>query len=154
MEYPCSPINFLDSKIKMLNNKIVQLEDKITLLNERLPDEPLTEIYHINDTNVDYRKEFLAFVMITNDPIIEQGFLYGKNLNDDELILENVGKQGILPNSGVVKKTTTDRYKTGIMSLLYGLTKKDGFANVRPYILYQIDDKNIIEYGKAVRYTY
>lgn len=154
MEYPCSPINFLDSKIKMLNNKIVQLEDKITLLNERLPDEPLTEIYHINDTNVDYRKEFLAFVMISNDTIIEQGFIYGKNINDDELVIENVGKQGSLPNSGIIKKSTTDKHKTGIISILYGLSKKDGFANVRPYILYQIDDKNIIKYGKAVRYTY
>ena len=63
-----------------------------------------------------------------------QGFIYGKNLADSELTLENVGNKGADANAGTVK-ILYNKNSAEQIALDYGLSKRDGKISVRAFVI-------------------
>ena len=59
------------------------------------------------------------------ETVVKQGFVYGKNLADSELTLDNVGNKGADANAGTVK-ILYNKNSAEQIALDYGLSKKDG----------------------------
>ena len=68
------------------------------------------------------------------ETVVKQGFIYGKNLADSELTLDNVGNKGADANAGTVKIAYTKNSAADI-SLRYGLSKKDGKVSAAAFVL-------------------
>ena len=73
------------------------------------------------------------------ETVVQQGFVYGKNLDDSELTLENVGNKGAGTNAGTVKIVYT-KNSAQDFALRYGLTKKDGKVSARAFVITKTAD--------------
>ena len=73
------------------------------------------------------------------ETVVQQGFVYGKNLADSELTLENVGNKGADANAGTVKILYTKNSAQDI-ALRYGLAKKDGKVSARAFVITKTAD--------------
>lgn len=76
------------------------------------------------------------------ETVVQQGFVYGKNLADSELTLENVGNKGAAANAGTVKILYTKNSAQGI-ALRYGLAKKDGKVSARAFVITKAADGSL-----------
>lgn len=76
------------------------------------------------------------------ETVVQQGFIYGKNLADSELTLENVGNKGAAANAGTVKILYTKNSAQDI-ALRYGLAKKDGKVSARAFVITKAADGTI-----------
>ena len=68
------------------------------------------------------------------ETVVKQGFIYGKNLADSELTLENVGNKGAAANAGTVK-ILYNKNSAEQIALDYGLSKRDGKISVRAFVI-------------------
>ena len=68
------------------------------------------------------------------ETVVKQGFIYGKNLADSELTLDNVGNKGADANAGTVK-ILYNKNSAADISLRYGLSKKDGKVSARAFVI-------------------
>lgn len=68
------------------------------------------------------------------ETVVNQGFIYGKNLADSELTLENVGNKGADANAGTVK-ILYNKNSAEQIALDYGLSKRDGKISVRAFVI-------------------
>lgn len=108
----------------------------------------------------DYRIQFSGARYILNDTKITRiGYLVGKNMNETDLVLENVGNIGSNPDSGTVKETGLDKddtIKNAAHTTCYGISTKTGTACVRPYmkVVPTTGGQETVVYGKMVTYTY
>lgn len=85
------------------------------------------------DETSDYRMKFEANVCAFNEyTVIESGFIYGKNMDDDMLTPENIGKAN---SEGYVVKKSSNSGSTGKKVLSYGSTS-GGTVSARYYITY------------------
>lgn len=88
------------------------------------------------------------------ETVVKQGFIYGKNLADSELTLENVGNKGADANAGTVKIAYTKNSAADI-SLRYGLSKKDGKVSARAFVITKTADGTLKPTISEVKsYTY
>lgn len=88
------------------------------------------------------------------ETVVQQGFIYGKNLADSELTLENVGNKGAAANAGTVKILYTKNSAQDI-ALRYGLAKKDGKVSARAFVITKAADGTIIPTISNIEsYTY
>ena len=88
------------------------------------------------------------------ETVVKQGFIYGKNLADSELTLENVGNKGADANAGTVKIAYTKNSAADI-SLRYGLSKKDGKVSAAAFVITKIADGTLNKTISEVKsYTY
>lgn len=76
------------------------------------------------------------------ETVVQQGFVYGKNLADSELTLENVGNKGAAANAGTVKILYTKNSAQDI-ALRYGLAKKDGKVSARAFVITKTADGSL-----------
>lgn len=76
------------------------------------------------------------------ETVVQQGFVYGKNLADSELTLENVGNKGADANAGTVKILYTKNSAQDI-ALRYGLAKKDGKVSARAFVITKAADGSL-----------
>lgn len=76
------------------------------------------------------------------ETVVQQGFVYGKNLADSELTLENVGNKGAAANAGTVKILYTKNSAQDI-ALRYGLAKKDGKVSARAFVITKASDGSL-----------
>lgn len=76
------------------------------------------------------------------ETVVQQGFVYGKNLADSELTLENVGNKGAAANAGTVKILYTKNSAADI-ALRYGLAKKDGKVSARAFVITKTADGSL-----------
>ncbi len=76
------------------------------------------------------------------ETVVQQGFVYGKNLADSELTLENVGNKGAAANAGTVKILYTKNSAQDI-ALRYGLAKKDGKVSARAFVITKAADGSL-----------
>ena len=84
----------------------------------------------------------------------KQGFIYGKNLADSELTLDNVGNKGADANAGTVKIAYTKNSAADI-SLRYGLSKKDGKVSAAAFVITKTADGTLKKAISEVKsYTY
>ena len=88
------------------------------------------------------------------ETVVKQGFIYGKNLADSELTLENVGNKGADANAGNVKIAYTKNSAADI-SLRYGLSKKDGKVSAAAFVITKTADGTLNKTISEVKsYTY
>ena len=73
------------------------------------------------------------------ETVVKQGFIYGKNLADSELTLENVGNKGAAANAGTVK-ILYNKNSAEQIALDYGLSKRDGKISVRAFVITKTAD--------------
>ena len=88
------------------------------------------------------------------ETVVKQGFIYGKNLADSELTLDNVGNKGADANAGTVKIAYTKNSAADI-SLRYGLSKKDGKVSAAAFVITKTADGTLKPTISEVKsYTY
>lgn len=88
------------------------------------------------------------------ETVVKQGFIYGKNLADSELTLENVGNKGADANAGTVKIAYTKNSAADI-SLRYGLSKRDGKVSAAAFVITKTADGTLNKTISEVKsYTY
>lgn len=88
------------------------------------------------------------------ETVVKQGFIYGKNLADSELTLNNVGNKGADANAGTVKIAYTKNSAADI-SLRYGLSKKDGKVSAAAFVITKTADGTLKPTISEVKsYTY
>ena len=73
------------------------------------------------------------------ETVVKQGFVYGKNLADSELTLENVGNKGADANAGTVK-ILYNKNSAEQIALDYGLSKKDGKISAVAFVITKTAD--------------
>ncbi len=97
---------------------------------------------------------FLATRSMAGDATyVNAGFVYGKDLNNDDLVLEMVGKKGTKDTSGNVKAyyCTTDAQQ---FSVSYGVTAQTGTASARAFLAYESDGEITVIYAEPQVHTY
>lgn len=80
-----------------------------------------------------------------NETVVSQGFVYGKNVTDSDLTLENVGKTASGTNPGKVRVIYNNTNASQI-GLNYGLTSKTGVAGARAFVVTKDADGNVHTY--------
>lgn len=106
-----------------------------------------------NEAGREYRRNFLAEFNLGKDFVpLEAGFLYGKDMDDDFMFLENVGKK----NSGgyELKKISGTDFTDSTYRFSYGSSAKTGKVGARFYIKYTNGVKEYIVYSKVTTYFY
>lgn len=73
------------------------------------------------------------------ETVVKQGFIYGKNLADSELTLDNVGNKGADANAGTVK-ILYNKNSAEQIALDYGLSKKDGKISAVAFVIRKTAD--------------
>lgn len=121
---------------------------------QKLPSAVITE--NLQNEQIEYRRDFIADIDFTTDySIVECGFIYGKDMNDTMLTLENVGKAN--ENSNVVKKKVTAEYldiESTKHILNYGASAMQGTVSARFYIKYSNGVDYFVSYSNVNSYTY
>ena len=88
------------------------------------------------------------------ETVVKQGFIYGKNLADSELTLENVGNKGADANAGTVK-ILYNKNSAADISLRYGLSKRNGKVSARAFVITKTADGTLKPTISEVKsYTY
>lgn len=87
------------------------------------------------------------------ETVVKQGFIYGKNLADSELTLENVGNKGADANAGTVK-ILYNKNSAEQIALDYGLSKRDGKISVRAFVITKADGTLKPTMSDVETYTY
>lgn len=87
------------------------------------------------------------------ETVVKQGFIYGKNLADSELTLENVGNKGAADNAGTVK-ILYNKNSAEQIALDYGLSKRDGKISVRAFVITKADGTLKPTMSDVETYTY
>ena len=84
------------------------------------------------------------------------GFLYGKNLADDDMVLEMAGKPGTGTDAGTVRcAQNRSTEPEGQFVLYYGISAHVGTAAARAYLTYADADGALhTVYSAVLRYTY
>lgn len=81
----------------------------------------------------------VSFLATRNVPdgytLVNAGFVYGKNLSDADLDLDNVGKTGTAADAGVVKVAYASKTGADQFALNYGITSKTGKATAKAFIV-------------------
>ena len=83
-----------------------------------------------------------------NETVVSQGFVYGKNVTDSDLTLENVGKTASGTNPGKVRAIYNSTNASQI-GLNYGLTAMTGVAGARAFVVTKDADGNVHTYYSA-----
>lgn len=100
--------------------------------------------------------KFLATRCVPSDcKLLESGFIYGKGMNADDLVLENVGlSQGTA--GGTVKQVKNrNNSPDGQFALTYGVAAMNATAAARAYVIYSDADNNIsVVYSNVLIHTY
>ena len=88
------------------------------------------------------------------ETVVKQGFIYGKNLADSELTLDNVGNKGADANAGTVK-ILYNKNSAADISLRYGLSKRNGKVSARAFVITKTADGTLKPTISEVKsYTY
>lgn len=89
-----------------------------------------------------------------NYTYVNAGFVYGKNLTENDLNLDKVGTTGTGIDSGKVKavycSTDSEQFR-----LSYGITAMTGTASAKAFLAYvDKDGETVVIYGETQSYTY
>lgn len=119
---------------------------------------PVVSIIAKNYNAANGRVEFSATRSVVGEgnELVASGFVYGKNMNDSDLRVENVGNPGTGQNSGVVKMVINrETNPDGQFILSYGLSSKVGNACAKAFVTYKDSEGNVkTVYSDMVVYTY
>ena len=93
--------------------------------------------------------------VIPGETVVQQGFVYGKNLADSELTLENVGNKGAAANAGNVK-VIYNKNSAEQIALSYGLTSQNGKISAVAFVITKnnLTGKITPVYSNVMPFTY
>ncbi|MGN0523089.1 MAG: S8 family serine peptidase [Eubacterium sp.] len=112
----------------------------------------VTDIYNEQNESASNKRDFYAHVNLgTEYTVTECGFLYGKNQDEDFMILENAGQKG---SSGFALRQITFEPNSNIKSVTYGSSDSTGVVSARLYIKYTNGVKTYTYYSNVSSYTY
>lgn len=112
----------------------------------------VNDIYNEQSDSAANKREFYAHVSFgTEYTVTECGYLYGKNLDDDFMTVENVGKKG---SGGYALRQYQFEPNGNTMVMTYGSSDSKGVVSARFYIKYTNGVKNYIYYSDISSYTY
>ena len=87
--------------------------------------------------NSDYRYQFVATRTLASGAKAEKvGFVYGKNLADDELVIDKAGQNGAAADAGQIK-VGYNNFTDGVLEtvLQYGIKAKAGTIKARAFMI-------------------
>lgn len=97
---------------------------------------PTVNIVSAKQISGSHKVSFLATRNIPSGyTLVNAGFVYGKNLSDADLDLDNVGKNGTAADAGVVKVAYASKTGADQFALNYGITSKTGKATAKAFIV-------------------
>ena len=115
------------------------------------------ERYTDSEGTDSYKICFLATRTVPEDfTFIQAGFVYGKNLDENDLNLDNVGKSGHHENSGTVKAAYCARTEDDDQFfLIYGVKSESAPATARAFISYKDKDGKVhVLYSDVAVFNY
>lgn len=118
---------------------------------------PVVAAVSANQVAGSYKVEFVATrAMVDGCTYLKSGFVYGKNLNDADLTLANVGKKGSADNSGVVKAAYANSTEGSTQFILsYGISAQTGTASAKAFLTYQDQNGKVkTVYSDVMNHTY
>lgn len=119
---------------------------------------PVVSIVAKNYNENSGRVEFSATRSVVGEgnELVASGFVYGKNMNDADLTVENVGKTGTGNDSGTVKMVINrDTNPDGQFILIYGISSKVGDACAKAFVTYKDSEGKVnTVYSDMVVYSY
>lgn len=119
---------------------------------------PVVSIVAKNYNENSGRVEFSATRSVVGEgnELVASGFVYGKNMNDADLTVENVGKTGTGNDSGTVKMVINrDTNPDGQFILVYGISSKVGDACAKAFVTYKDSEGKVnTVYSDMVVYSY
>lgn len=87
--------------------------------------------------------------------IVNFGFVYGENLNDNDLSLANINEKGSNENSGIVRAIYSENASLPVKVFLCGLEKQMGTISAKAFVAYvDADGATQVEYSEPMHYTY
>ncbi|MBQ8981393.1 MAG: hypothetical protein IJ077_07270, partial [Eubacterium sp.] len=88
--------------------------------------------------------------------LVDYGFVYGKNLIDSDLAIENEGKQGNGVNSGVVKVARAGQMNSSSneFALNYGIKAMNGTVTAKSFIVVKKGDLVQTVYSDMAEFNY
>lgn len=86
--------------------------------------------------------------------LVESGFVYGKGMTAEDLVLENVGKTAGTANGTVKQVVCNNKGMDGQFSLTYGVKNMDASASAAAYLIYRDGGKSVVIYSDAMIYNY
>lgn len=100
-----------------------------------------------------YQVKFLATRSIPEGySLVESGFVYGKGMTADDLVLENVGKTA---GQGTVKQAVCqNKAADGQFALTYGVKNMDAAACAVAYVICTGANGTVVYYSDAMIYNY
>lgn len=105
-------------------------------------------------SGTDYKYQFLATRTVADGYKVEKvGFVYGKNLEDDELTLEKAGQTSA---AGTKIKVGYNTFTASVLetSLQYGLTGKTGTIKAKAFMVVSKGGKSEVIYSTLKGYNY
>lgn len=94
-----------------------------------------------------YKVTFLATRSVpAGYKLVESGFVYGKGMNADDLVLENVGKVAGSANGTVKQIVCNNKGVDGQFALSYGVKNMDASASAAAYVIYSVGGQSVVIY--------
>ena len=129
-----------------INNAVVGYGDKyefccgsdLTISYDTEETDSAPAVVSISETKGDdFKVKFLATRFVPDGyTLVESGFIYGKDMNESDLVLENVGTVQGNADSTVKQIKNNNKSPEGQFALTYGVTDMSAPACARPYIIY------------------
>lgn len=117
--------------------------------------EPTIVMVGVEQIGTSYRRLFVASRVVPEGYTVEKvGFIYGKNLADDELVLEKVGDTGKNTGAGVVKVGYNTVNSVNETTLQYGISGQSGVAKARAFMIVSKGKEKSVLYSGIGSYDY
>lgn len=109
----------------------------------------------VSDDANGYKVKFLATRSVPEGyTLVESGFVYGKGMAADDLVLENVDKTAGSANATVKQAVCQNRAADGQFALNYGVKNMDAAATAVAYIICSGAQGTVVYYSDAMIHTY
>ena len=116
---------------------------------------PTVNIVSANQISGSHKVSFLATRNVPDGYVlVNAGFVYGKNLTDADLDLDNVGKNGAAAEAGVVKVAYASKTGADQFALNYGITAQVGTASAKAFVVVKKGATTSVIYSDAQLFTY
>lgn len=131
----------------MLNDKVASYDATfsfycganatVTFTTETVTKEPVVSILSDTENATTHRVTFLASRTVPEGyTLIESGFVYGKGMAQEDLVLENVGAVKGTANGTVNQLKNANASPNGQFSITFGVKNQTASASARAYVVY------------------
>ncbi|MBQ7202710.1 MAG: hypothetical protein IJS03_01695 [Eubacterium sp.] len=125
----------------------------ITMLTSDAESEPAATIIGANLISGSYRYNIVATRTVPEGcTLVDYGFVYGMNMNEDDLVLENEGKTGTKTKSGKVKvvRGATANAASNEFALNYGVKGAGATVNAKAFVVVKKGSDIVVKYSDMI----